>query len=81
MNRRQFVGLASAGATASIAGCIGGMDDEDADEIKIGLLAYDFGRTPQGTAQEQVAELAVAIRCTTNSIRSATLPRRSTRHS
>ncbi|WP_436348356.1 ABC transporter substrate-binding protein [Natronorubrum sp. FCH18a] len=60
MNRRQFVGLAGVGATASLAGCIGGMGDSDDDEIKIGLLAYDPGSAPQGTAQEQAAELAVS---------------------
>ncbi|SDK59613.1 ABC transporter substrate-binding protein [Natronorubrum texcoconense] len=61
LNRRQFVGLAGIGATTSLAGCIGGMgDSDDDDEIKIGLLAYDPGSAPQGTAQQQAAELAVS---------------------
>lgn len=60
LNRRQFVGLAGVGATASLAGCIGGMDEEGDDGVKIGLLAYDPGSAPQGTAQQQAAELAVA---------------------
>lgn len=61
MNRRQFVGLAGAGATVSLAGCIGGLGDgDDGDGIEIGLLAYDPGSAPQGTAQQQAAELAVS---------------------
>lgn len=60
MSRRQFVGLAGAGATVSLAGCIGGSDNGGSDSITIGLLAFEPGSAPQGTAQEQAAELAVS---------------------
>lgn len=60
MNRRQFVGLAGIGATASIAGCLGiGGSDSSGDGITIGSLAFQPGSAPQGTAQKQAAELAV----------------------
>ncbi|NGM70416.1 ABC transporter substrate-binding protein [Natronolimnobius sp. AArcel1] len=60
MSRRQFVGLAGAGATVSLAGCIGGSDNGASDGITIGLLAFEPGSAPQGTAQRQAAELAVS---------------------
>lgn len=60
LTRRQFVGLSGLGATTSLAGCLslGGGSSND-DTISVGLLAYKPGSAPQGTAQEQAAELAV----------------------
>ncbi|MEY7849112.1 ABC transporter substrate-binding protein [Natrarchaeobius sp. A-rgal3] len=60
MSRRQFVGLAGAGAAVSFSGCVGGSDNGGSDGITIGLLAFEPGSAPQGTAQQQAAELAVS---------------------
>ncbi|WP_161493182.1 ABC transporter substrate-binding protein [Natrarchaeobaculum aegyptiacum] len=61
IGRRTFVGMAGAGITASLAGCAGGSngDGPGDDGLSIGLLAYEPGAAPMGTAQENAAELAV----------------------
>ncbi len=60
IDRRRFVGMIGAGATMSVAGCLGGSNGGNGDDgVQIGLLAFEPGSAPQGTAQEHAAELAV----------------------
>lgn len=60
IDRRRFVGMIGAGATMGVAGCLGGTDSSGGDSgVQIGLLAFEPGSAPQGTAQEQAAQMAV----------------------